>query len=223
MTDEAQFNQSPATPGSPSPWTRRRVNAIYLAAYIVLGLVGVAVMAGSIWIANTMLATLPIAWNPSLDPAFRPVPATSIVTMLFWGSLVMASARMQPKDEGVPDYGELRIVSSAMRSIGVGIVLLAGLACVPVAMNAGVHPSAVLVGLLAMMFGFPVINTIFGPKVRLRSPEIWAEALARSDDVVKAAAKRAKKPISTGLRILVLIGLGIALLVMFQNSFLGTL
>ncbi len=222
VTDEAQFNQSPTTPGSLSPWTRRRVNAIYLAAYIVLGLAGVAVMAGSIWVANTMIETLPVAWNPDLDPEFRPVPVTGILTMLFWGSLVMTSARMQPKDEDVTDYGEVRIVSSAMHLVGCGIVLLAGLACVSVAKNAGVHPSAALLGLLAMAFGFPVINMIVGPKVRRRAPEIWAEALARSADVVKASAERAKKPIPTRNKIVGLIGLGIGMLVFFLSTLLAT-
>lgn len=212
MTDPSQVDQSPAMPRSASPWTQRRINAIYLIAYIILALIGVAVMAATIWIAKIIVGTWPVPWNPDIHPAFRPLLPATILTFLFWGSLLAVGAHLQPKDVGVPDYGDVWIVSIGMKSVGVGFVLLSGLACVQLAVNAGVHPWVAAAGALGIALGFRLINMIVGPMVQQRSPEIWKEALTRNAKSISDSVERAKNPVSTRNRTLAVITLGIGVL-----------
>lgn len=152
--------------------------------------------------------------DPNLDPAWTPVPVTILLTMLFWGILTPVSALLQPKNAGVLDFGEIHIATSGARAVGIGILLLASLACVSVAENAGVHLSVAMLGLMGMVLGHPVVNMVVGPIVRRTSPEIWAEALARSEDAIRESAERElqrAKPISTRDRWLRLIIFGVVL------------
>lgn len=169
-------------------------------------------MAGSIWIAKATLGIMPGELDPTLDPAWGPVPVTMILTVLFWGIFTPVGALLQPKDEVISDFGEIHTASPGVRAVGVGILLVASLACVDVADNAGVHLSVSLFGLMGMVLGYPVINMVVGPIVRRTSPEIWAEALVRSEDVIKESAKRSKKPISKRDRWRGVINIGLAFL-----------
>lgn len=190
MNDQTRIDDAPAAPGSQPLWTRRKATAILIAAWAVPGLLGIAVMAGALRIAGSV-------FGPSLLGASNayaevlPMAATIVINFFFWGLVAAIGASLQPKDDEI-DFSEFNVASPGVRAFGFSIIVVAWLATVPLAQQAGVHAAVTLFGPIAMMFGGFAINALLGPRIRRQCPELWAEAVARRTPPKKAVRQNGK-------------------------------
>lgn len=205
MTDQTKIEDAPVASGD--RWTRRKATTILVAAWAALGLVGLAVMAGTLRIAGSVFEGVPCEHQVVL-----PVAATIGLSFFFWGGVAAISASMQPKDDEI-DYSEFHVAPVGVRVFGLAIILIAGLASVPLAQQAGVHAAVALVGPMAMMFGAVAINALLGPSIRRRCPELWAEALARVKPREKVTIPTGKLRTIGGVMAILALVLGTALFV----------
>ena len=154
---------------SAEPWTRRKALAVITAAWAAWGLLAVLVFAGSV--ALTML------FMGDADLYQRIVVVMALV-VLSWLLIFWIGIRTRPNDDDGVDYAEIPLRPT--------VPVLAVLAATTAALFAIALPTdgmghGIVAAMLPMIISATVLDVHLGPRIRRRCPELWSEAVRRSE------------------------------------------